>query len=122
MTRARPEEALHRAVAEFLTLALPEDAWFCHVPNGGKRSKSEAARFKAMGVKAGVPDLLIIYQGRAHWVELKAGKGRLSEAQQTVRAQLYAVDCHWADCRSLDDVEWWIGQWGIPLRASVRAA
>lgn len=30
-----------------------------HVPNGGKRSKSEAARFRAMGVKAGVPDIFL---------------------------------------------------------------
>lgn len=30
-----------------------------HVSNGGKRSKSEAARFRAMGVKAGVPDIFL---------------------------------------------------------------
>ena len=28
-----------------------------HSPNGGKRSKKEAARFKAMGTRAGFPDL-----------------------------------------------------------------
>ena len=29
------------------------------MPNGGKRNPAEAARFKAMGVKAGVPDLCL---------------------------------------------------------------
>ncbi len=28
-----------------------------HTPNGGYRSKAEAARFKAQGTKAGIPDL-----------------------------------------------------------------
>ena len=37
----------------------PELALMNHVPNGGKRSKSEAARFRAMGVKAGVPDMIL---------------------------------------------------------------
>lgn len=37
----------------------PELALMYHVPNGGKRSKSEAARFRAMGVKAGVPDIFL---------------------------------------------------------------
>ena len=30
-----------------------------HIPNGGSRHKAEAARLKAQGVKAGVPDLCI---------------------------------------------------------------
>lgn len=37
----------------------PELALMYHIPNGGKRSKSEAARFRAMGVKAGVPDIFL---------------------------------------------------------------
>lgn len=36
---------------------FPELKMLYHVPNGGKRNPAEAARFKAMGVKAGVPDL-----------------------------------------------------------------
>ena len=30
-----------------------------HIPNGGKRSKAEAGKFKAMGVLSGTPDLHI---------------------------------------------------------------
>ncbi len=32
---------------------------YTHIPNGGKRNAREAASFKRMGVKAGVPDYLI---------------------------------------------------------------
>ena len=38
---------------------FPELRLLFHIPNGGKRSKTEAAIFKAMGVKAGVPDLCL---------------------------------------------------------------
>lgn len=55
----RPEENLHRACVQYLQAALPKP-WFCaHVPNGGGRSKAEAGILKAMGVLAGMPDLLV---------------------------------------------------------------
>ena len=34
---------------------------FYHTPNGGKRGKAAAGRFKAMGVLAGVPDYTFLY-------------------------------------------------------------
>lgn len=40
--------------------------WLFHVPNGGSRSKIEGARFKAMGVRAGVSDLLLLYPSRGY--------------------------------------------------------
>lgn len=51
------------------------------IPNGGKRSPSEALRLKNEGVSAGVPDLFVPAWGL--WVEMKkeAG-GRLSPAQK----------------------------------------
>lgn len=54
------------------------------VPNGGKRDPITAARLKAEGVKAGVPD--VVYPVPRHvwhslYIELKAGKGRPSDDQ-----------------------------------------
>lgn len=43
--------------ARFYVSKYPELALLYHIPNGGSRRKSEAGRFKAEGVKAGVPDL-----------------------------------------------------------------
>lgn len=54
------------------------------VPNGGLRRKSEAARLKAEGVRAGVPDLCIpVARGRYHslYIEMKYGKGRPTDEQ-----------------------------------------
>lgn len=57
-----------------------------HIPNGGKRGKAEAGRFKAMGVKRGVPDLFLAeprdgYHGL--YIEMKRVKGgELSREQK----------------------------------------
>ena len=38
----------------------PDLRWLHHSPNGGYRNKREAGKFKAMGVKAGFPDLILL--------------------------------------------------------------
>lgn len=57
-----------------------------HIPNGGSRTKAEAGRFKAEGVKSGVPDICLpVAREQYHglYIELKRREGgRLSEAQK----------------------------------------
>ena len=61
---------------------------WCHPPNGGKRNIAVATRLKAMGVKRGVPDVMIFdpvridgfsYVGMA--LELKSATGATSRDQ-----------------------------------------
>lgn len=64
----------------------PELRWLFAIPNGGYRSKSEAGRLKAAGVKAGVPDLCLpikrdIYSGL--WIELKLPATDKKKATET---------------------------------------
>lgn len=70
----------------------PELRLLFHIPNGGKRSKSEAARFQAMGVKPGVPDLFLpVARGGYHglFIEMKRQKGgRVSDHQRKWMEQL----------------------------------
>lgn len=76
-----------------------------HIPNGGSRHPAEAARLKAQGVKAGVPDLCIpVARGGFHslYIEMKAPKGRVSEKQREWLALLReqgmrAIVCYGAD-------------------------
>ena len=70
--------------AEYHAAKQPELKLLYHCPNGGKRNKAEAARLKASGVKAGVPDLFLpVPRGEYHglYVEMKVGKNRLTSAQ-----------------------------------------
>lgn len=70
----------------------PELRLLFHIPNGGSRGKVEAARFKAEGVKAGVPDLFLpVARGDWHglFIEMKRIKGgRVSEEQKKWLASL----------------------------------
>ena len=91
--------------AELNLRQYPVLALMYHVPNGGKRSKSEAARFKAMGVKSGVSDICLpTARGGYHglYIELKAKNGKPSEKQKdfikNVRAEGYLAGiCYGAD-------------------------
>ncbi len=83
-----PETMLQIACADFLriyTKTRPYMFW-CHIPNGGKRTAIEGALFKRMGVQSGVPDLLIFWGNQPVWVELKVKtiktKGRVSDNQR----------------------------------------
>lgn len=72
--------------------AWPELELLYHVPNGGRRSASEAGRFKAEGVRAGVPDICLPvarYPWHGLYIELKRRKGgRLSDEQTKWLARL----------------------------------
>lgn len=87
--RAAPEEDLQRAcieIANCLERRRPLLQYLFHPANGGKRPKGEAGKMKALGVKTGVPDLLLPrpapsgrWRGLA--LELKGPDGRTSEDQ-----------------------------------------
>lgn len=87
--------------ARLVAVRYPELQLLHHIPNGGKRRAAEAARFKAAGVKPGVPDLCLpAPRGGYHglYIELKARGGRLSESQiewldALSRQRYYAVCC-----------------------------
>ena len=63
----------------------PELELIHHIPNGGKRSKTEAIRLKCEGVKKGVPDLCLPVPRRKYhglYIEMKYGNGRTSKEQK----------------------------------------
>jgi hypothetical protein len=116
MRRAQPEYHLHCQIVAFLRLALDGNTFFFHPPNGGKRGLAEAKRFKAMGVAPGLPDIGIIDSGRILWLELKAGKGRLSPGQRECHELLARARCPVMVVRSLDDAIEALQRAGVPLR------
>ncbi len=80
--------------------ALAPGVVYWHTPNGGSRSQSEGARFKQIGVKPGIHDLLFLrptqfesgVYGLLFGMEWKEpGKGRLSESQLTMHPRLMSA-------------------------------
>ncbi len=84
-----PEEDLQRQcvqLAENLVWAHPLLNYLFHPANGGKRPKGEAGKLKALGVKPGVPDLILPFPSPSgRWpgmaLELKSPEGRVSGSQ-----------------------------------------
>jgi len=77
----------------------PELELLHHIPNGGQRSITTAARLKKEGVKAGVPDLFLpVARGGYHglYIEMKKEGGRLSNNQKywikKLKEQEYKVE------------------------------
>jgi hypothetical protein len=120
----KPEEALHRACVDLLRLYEQRGMLaFAHCPNGGYRTKAEACLFRAMGVRAGVPDLLVWAPGGAAFgIELKAAAGKLSAAQSVWHRLLQSLGHHVHICRSVDEVEAALRAEGIPTIGKLAGA
>lgn len=74
-----------------------------HVPNEGKRSRLEAASLRAMGVVAGVADLVLVLRGgRSVFIELKAEAGDLSPSQRDFRHNAIALGSAYFVIRSVE--------------------
>ncbi len=111
------EDDLQKAVVRFIRLAAPDLVCFA-VPNGGFRNVREAAKLKAMGVKAGVADLAItLPDTRSAFIELKTKAGRLSPHQAEFQSTCDRLGIPYAVCRSIDEVAETLRGWGVQLRA-----
>lgn len=99
-SEATEQTWLFEWIDQMAYLRWPELELAFHIPNGGSRNKIEAARLKAQGVKAGVPDIFISvprcgYHGL--YIEMKRQKdGKMREGQKDMipklRAQGYRVE------------------------------
>lgn len=129
-----PEDAFHVEVAGWLGWALPAPAFWTTFPAGGG-GFNRGLRLKRLGLKAGVPDILVARPlGRfragvfAGGIELKTDEGRLSEAQEKTHPLMCAAGFSIAVCRSLPDVKAALAAWQFqvltekPSTAALRAA
>ena len=111
--RASPEAAIQRAVFQHLAQRSAPGVFAFHVPNGGYRKPIEAAIMKGMGVKAGVPDVIAIYQGNVYALELKAETGKPTEKQLLAVENIRNAGGFAAICYGLDRAIACLETWGI---------
>lgn len=89
---------------------------FWHTPNGGARSPIEGARFKELGVQAGIPDILILWGG-IFGLEFKKPGGSLSSAQIAMHPRLLAAGMvASATVDNLADARETVRKWGLTIR------
>jgi VRR-NUC domain len=120
MARKRcPETAIHCTVVQHLNIRGVPGLIFFHVPNGGYRNKSEAVLLKAMGVRAGVSDLILFHSGRLYCLEIKAKGGRASEEQLAFISDIDRAGAYTALATGLDACLATLEAWGLLRGSSV---
>ena len=112
----RPESALQRLIRRHLALRGFDSV---AVPNGAvlagdslKRAR-QMASLKADGLLPGFPDLLVYARGgRIGHIEVKTPKGTVQPSQRQCQAWLESIGHHYAICRSIEDVDKALANWG----------
>lgn len=77
-----------------------------HPANGGFRNTIEASKFKTMGVRAGVSDLIFLKPNRFYHglcIEMKTSKGKQQPTQEEFQKAVEEQGYKYIICRSLDD-------------------
>lgn len=115
------EQAIQRAIASYLDVALPDDVFYTAVNPIPGKTKAAAGISKSMGMKAGVPDLILCFNGKFIGIEVKKEGGYLSKSQKVVHAHIEHAGGRIFTVRSIDDVQELLNALGIELRGSVAA-
>lgn len=118
--RNAEEADIQRAIVRYLRFVLPA-GFIVQSTANNPRSPAAGAREKSMGALAGWPDLALYGQaeeGRptAWFIEIKAPKGRLSDAQHAIHDQLRIAGFPVAIARSIDDARDLVRTWGLGAR------
>lgn len=113
------EGQIQSSIMRFLDAALPASYFAFHVPNGGKRDKIAAAILKREGVRAGVPDIIILRTGgTAAMLEVKKEGGKLSPHQRQFRDWCAENGFPFAVVRSVEDARETLAEWRIPMQVA----
>jgi hypothetical protein len=72
------------------------------------------------GCIAGVPDMIILYKGFAHFLEIKADDGSVSPAQQVVGVAILMAGARYGIARSPGEVVQHLDRWEIPRAHRIR--
>jgi hypothetical protein len=111
------EADLHKTIADLLDLMLLPPAFWTTFPAGwGKLTIATAGRLRGSGLKAGFPDILIIFNGRATGIELKAPGGALSKVQRHMILRLRGAGMMTYVCHSAEEVISALRAASLPVR------
>lgn len=120
MTRSYAEDKIHIAIVENLrNIQQYFPLKFSHPANEG-RSAAEGAKYKRMGVLAGMPDLICWWPGLIRYghgmIEIKAPGGKLSVPQKTVKQWCHDMKINWGVAYSVEDAMALLKCWGVPIK------
>lgn len=106
------EENLQIVVADYIRLQYPK-VLFAHIANERKTSPQRGSKLKRMGVKKGMPDVMVYKHSGDHTgvnfsglaIELKIKPNRPTKEQEAVLAQLFSNGWFTSVCYSFDEAK-----------------
>mgnify|MGYP003625222010 FL=1 len=110
---SKTENQIQRQIKQYLDIVLLADSFWTAINPIPSKSIIAAANSKAMGMKAGVPDLLILHKGRTIWIEVKKEGGYLSRKQKEVHEKIAMAGGDVFTARSVEDVQKLLQKWGV---------
>ena len=120
-----PESALHTQIADAFRLEIapagrvsPQGVCWFSVDIAAYSGVAPGLRTRR-GVVAGIPDMVVLYEGRAYWIEVKAHDGILSEVQRTVAVAILTADCGYGIARDMAEAVQLLDSWRIPRQHRV---
>lgn len=118
----KAEYRLHCQIVEAVERLKVPSLVFWHTANEGKRTPAQAAAQKAMGLRAGVSDLVFsLPQARMMFMEIKSLKGKLSPEQRVFFDSMTAHGHIVCVVRSLDEGLHFLTEFGAIRAARVAA-
>jgi hypothetical protein len=112
---AKPEQAFQIKLVSDLAKILPPDCVMTAFPAGGG-GLARGKALKAMGLLAGMPDLLFIHGGCAFGMELKLKSTKPSAVQIAMHEKLAISGVDVRVVRTIDDALGCLKEWEIPTR------
>lgn len=98
----RMESRLQGAVVKFCRHCI-EGPHFVMAFDRSEARDPRAHLFESMrGIVKGTPDMVVLAPNVSVWMELKAGNGKLSEAQACVGREIVGAGHHWACINSVE--------------------
>lgn len=107
------EEAIHRAVVAHVAVRALPGVVYWHTPNGEARGAGLGGKLKALGTRAGMPDLMLLCCGGLYALELKRDGGRLTDHQRRTLSDLEAAGAVTAVAYGVDDALGRLTSWGL---------
>ena len=102
------EAQLQKQICMYLAVALKKTAWFSTFPADRASSRGK------IGLKLGVPDILIIHDGRAYWLEIKLPGKKVRDTQAETHLSLMFAGSPVEVVYELIDVVRALQYWQIP--------
>lgn len=101
--RRQPEHALQVQIKKWTRENVFAPHVFLGFDRAAKQSPFQHIREKARGVEGGTPDVVLLVEGAAVWVELKAGKNGLSEHQVELHTRMASAGFAVGVCRTVEE-------------------